>query len=248
MRGDLNEQFQRAQNAAGADNTSEKVIIGVAIFVAVCFIAMVIGITVFIVKTIDKFIEAEPATNINPEIVTRINEANKNIFGGDTTDSGSSGSYSGDPNFKFGEVNGTKYYSEYSGVSFTAPGDWILTSYAGTSSSSSPRDMSATGNNMSSSVVIQYENMKANGYTSADDALNSTRTVASSQNNSLVDDKASAKWGGNKFRGIIYKNTVVAAYPTYCEVLCAEVNGYVLRITLSAGSENDLAILRTYFK
>ncbi|MBQ2499909.1 MAG: hypothetical protein II522_00370, partial [Clostridia bacterium] len=67
MRGDLNDQFQRAQSAANGDNTSERVIIGVAIFMAVCFIAMIVGITVFVVKTLDKFVEAEPATNINPE-------------------------------------------------------------------------------------------------------------------------------------------------------------------------------------
>ena len=245
MRGDLNEQFQRAQSAAGGDNTSEKVIVGVAVFVAVCFIAIVIGITVFVVKTIDKFIEAEPQTNINPELVTRINDLNQRAFGGDTTDT--SNKYA-DPNFKYGTVNGTSYYSEYSGVSFNAPSDWILTSYAASTPSTSTRDMSATGNRMSSSVIIQYESMKANGYTSLDDALKTSRTTANSQNNTLVDDKVSAKWGGNKFTGLIYKNTLVASNPTYCEILVAEVNGYILRITLTASSEDNLAILRTYFK
>ncbi|MCR4747145.1 MAG: hypothetical protein K5836_01595 [Clostridiales bacterium] len=248
MRGDLNDQFQRAQSAANGDNTSERVIIGVAIFMAVCFIAMIVGITVFVVKTLDKFVEAEPATNINPELVTQINDLNNQIFNGGKQNPDGGGSIASDSNFKFGTVNGTSYYSEFSGVSFTAPADWLFTSYASDTVSTSPRDLSATGNHMSSSVVIQYESKKANGYQSTDDALKSTRIMASEQNNTIVDNKASTKWGGNKFVGIIYKNEVVASYPTYYEVLVAEVNGYMLRITLSAGSENDLAIVRSYFK
>lgn len=248
MRGDLNDQFQRAQSAANGDNTSEKVIIGVAAFMAIAFIAMVIGITVFIVKSLDKFIEAEPATNINPELVTQINDLNNQIFNGGSQNPDGSGSVASDANFKFGTVNGTSYYSEFSGVSFTAPADWLFTSYASDTVSTSPKDLSATGNHMSSSVIIQYESKKANGYQNASDALVSTQTVATGQNNTIVDNKASAKWGGNKFVGIIYKNEVVPSYPTYYEVLVAEVNGYILRISLSAASENDLAILRTYFK
>ena len=243
MRGDLNDRFQRAQSAANGDNTSEKVIIGVAVFVAVCFLLIIVGMTIFAVKTIDKFIDAEPATKINPETVTRINDAGNRIFGGDTSDSGST-----DSNFRFGTVNGTSYYSEYSGVSFTAPSDWILTSYASSGAASSMKDMTGTGNSMRSSVIIQYESKKANGYESVDDALKTTFTVASSQNNTLVDDRASAKWGGNKFTGVIYKNSVVSSVSTYYEVLVSEVNGYMLRITLSAPSEDELAILRTYFK
>ncbi len=239
MRGDLNDQFQRAQSATGDDN-SQKVIIGAAIFMAFVFIAMIVAGLVFFVKTVDKFVEAEPETHINRELVTQINDLNQQLYPDVGTNSASS-------NFQYGIVDGTSYYSEFSGVKFTAPADWHLTSYAESIASSSPKDLTASSGNMASSVIIQYESMKNYGYKSIDDAIASIINIAETQNNTILDKKAQTKWGGNKFEGVIYKKEF-AGYPTYYEVVCTQLNGYCLKITLSASSEQDLSILRAYFK
>lgn len=243
MRGDLNDQFQRAQSATSDDNTSEKVIIGVSIFVAVCFIAMIVGITIFVVKTLDKFIETEPSTNISRELVTQINDLNNQIFNGGST-SGDTGSVTAaSDGFEYGTIEGTTYYSRFSGITFAAPNDWILTSYASNNPSRSPKDMSASGNGMNCSVTIQYENMKTNNYRSAEAALDSTQKMIDSYGYTVLEKNASVKWGGNKFTGIIFKDT----FSNYKEVLVAEVNGYILKISLSASSDTNLSICRSYF-
>ncbi|MDO5449066.1 MAG: hypothetical protein Q4F70_05605 [Clostridia bacterium] len=239
MRGDLNDQFQRAQTASGEDN-SQKIIVGAAIFLAFVFLAMVIAGLVFFVKTVDKFVEAEPETHINRELVTQVNELNQQLYPDVNTNSGSS-------NFQYGTVEGTNYYSEFSGIKFTPTSDWVLTSYAESLASSSPKDLTASSGNLSSSVIIQYESMKNYGYSSIDDAIASAKTIAEQQNNRIIDSKAQTKWGGNKFEGIIYEKNF-SGYLTYYEVLCTQINGYCLKITISAGSEQDLSIVRAYFK
>ncbi|MBQ0136235.1 MAG: hypothetical protein KBS43_05830 [Oscillospiraceae bacterium] len=249
MRGDLNDQFQRAQNAANDDNTTQKIIIGVSIFVAFCFFAIIIAGVVFFCKTADKFINTEPVTSINRELVTEINDINSQLFGnGSTSNTGSNiGSNTAggltNSDFEFGTITGTTYRSNFSGLTFVAPNDWILTSYATSSPSKSPKDMSASGNGMNCSVTLQYESMKTNGYKNADDSLESTQKMIDSYGYSVIDKNAVAKWGGNKFSGIIFKDT----FGNYKEVLVSEVNGYVLKITLSGSTEDNLAICRSYF-
>ncbi len=244
MRGDLNDQFQRAQSAGSDDNTSEKIIIIVSIIVALCFISIIIGGTVFFVKTLDKFIDAEPATNINPELVTQINDINSKIYGGtSSTTSGTGAVTTGSDGFEFGSVDGTTYYSKFSGISFVAPSDWIMTSYATNNPSRSPKDMSASGNGMGCSVTLQYESMKYNNYGDASDALESTKKMIENYGYTIIDNNATSKWGGNKFKGIIFKDT----FGSYKEVLVSEVNGYVLKITISGSDETNLSICRSYF-
>lgn len=239
MRGDLNDQFQRAQTVTDDDN-SQKIIVGAAIFMAFVFIVIVVAGLVFFVKTVDKFIEAEPETHISRELATQVNELNQQLYPDVNNNSGNS-------DFQYGTVEGTNYYSEFSGIKFTAPADWMFTSYAESLPSSSPKDLTASSGNMSMSVIIQYESMKNYGYKSVDDAIDSLLSIAENQNSTILDKKAQTKWGGNKFEGIIYKK-VFANYPTYYEVLCTQLNGYCLKITLSASSEQDLSILRAYFK
>ena len=245
MRGDLNDQFQRAQTAMDDDN-SQKIIIGVAAFMAVAFIAMVVAGIVFFVKTVDKFVEAEPETHINREIVTQVDRLNDQLFNGGAN---SNANQQGQVNstFAYGTVDGTSYYSELSGISFRAPSDWSFTSYAESIAPTSPKDLTASSGNMSSSVIIQYENMKMYGYKSIDDAIASVTKIAQGQNNQIVDKNAKTKWGGNKFDGIIYKKEFVSGYPTYYEVVCAQIGEYCLKITLSASSDSELSVLRSYF-
>ena len=245
MRGDLNDQFQRAQTAMDDDN-SQKVIIGVAAFMAFAFIAMVVAGIVFFVKTVDKFVEAEPETHINREIVTQMDRLNDQLFNGGTGSS-LSGEGQSTSTFQYGSVDGTSYYSELSGISFRAPSDWNFTSYAEKIAPTSPKDLTASSGNMASSVIIQYENMKMYGYKSIDDAIASVTKIAQGQNNQIVDKNAKTKWGGNKFEGIIYKKEFVSGYPTYYEVVCTQIGDYCLKITLSASSDSDLSVLRSYF-
>ena len=245
MRGDLNDQFQRAQTAMDDDN-SQKVIIGVAAFMAFAFIAMVVAGIVFFVKTVDKFVEAEPETHINREIVTQMDRLNDQLFNGGTGSS-LSGEDQSTSTFQYGSVDGTSYYSELSGISFRAPSDWNFTSHAEKIAPTSPKDLTASSGNMASSVIIQYENMKMYGYKSIDDAIASVTKIAQGQNNQIVDKSAKTKWGGNKFEGIIYKKEFVSGYPTYYEVVCTQIGDYCLKITLSASSDSDLSVLRSYF-
>ena len=245
MRGDLNDQFQRAQTAMDDDN-SQKIIIGVAAFMAFAFIAMVVAGIVFFVKTVDKFVEAEPETHINREIVTQMDRLNDQLFNGGTGSS-LSGEDQSTSTFQYGSVDGTSYYSELSGISFRAPSDWNFTSYAEKIAPTSPKDLTASSGNMASSVIIQYENMKMYGYKSIDDAIASVTKIAQGQNNQIVDKSAKTKWGGNKFEGIIYKKEFVSGYPTYYEVVCTQIGDYCLKITLSASSDSDLSVLRSYF-
>ena len=85
------------------------------------------------------------------------------------------------------------------------------------------------------------------GYKSIDDAIASVTKIAQGQNNQIVDKSAKTKWGGNKFEGIIYKKEFVSGYPTYYEVVCTQIGDYCLKITLSASSDSDLSVLRSYF-
>lgn len=228
MRGDLNDQFQRAQGVSADDNTSQKIIIAVAITLAVCFILIVIVGVIFITKTMDKFVDAEGTESYNTEVVTDDTGA---IVATPTTE------------FQYGVIDGTTYYSSFSGIRFAAPSDWMFTSYETARPSKSPKDMSASGNNMSCSVVLQYESIQSNRYNSVTDALDSTQKMIDSYGYKVLDSNASAKWGGNMFTGMIFVDT----FNNYKEVLVAEVNGYVLKISLTASSDTNLSIIRSYF-
>ena len=91
--------------------------------------------------------------------------------------------------------------------------------------------------------------MSAKSYSSASDALKSSIIIANTGDNAqMLDENVSAKFGGNKFTGIRYKKTMDASYAYYVEVLCAEVNGYALKITVQANTEEELNSVIAMFK
>lgn len=244
MRGDLNEQFQRAQSAGDDDNT-QKIIIIVAAVVFLCFLAGLVGFVAFGVKTVDKIIETPAATNLDPTAIDKLSDQVSTIYDYGTTGTTASKSSTTTSDFVYGTVEGTTYYSTFSGVSVKAPDDWVMTSYESSIPGRSPKDMSASGDGIS--IVIQYENMEYFDYETADDALETTRTVASSNGNQLIEDDQVAKWGGNKFKGLIYKKTMGTYLVTYYEVFACEINGYAMKVTISGQSTDDIAIGRSYF-
>mgnify|MGYP003291925117 CR=1 FL=1 len=248
MRGDLSDQLQRAQSSVDKDDQSNKIIIGVAIIILVAFIAAVIAGTIFIIKFVDKVIDTPydgPTGIVTNQYMTNGNAGG--LFSG-----GNEGSQIGDSNFIYGTVDNNKYYSQFSGITFYPGEDWMITSYADNRSSTrAPKDITASGPRLSSSVTILYENMASYNYSSAEDALTSVKTMINSNQSStvyeIIDDNAIVKWGGNKLRGIIYTSQVMNSYKYYTEVLVAEINGYALKISIKANSNEELEIVRSYF-
>ncbi len=253
MRGDLNDQLQRAQAGAGEDKAPKYIVIAAAVLL-VSFLVAVIAGTVFFIKVLDKF--SEPSDyDSSVESTSRVN-----IFGSSSSTTAKS-SFSGfgktqagnqqlTSSFRYGKVDGTSYYSEFSGISFNAPSGWTLTSFSGsTSNLLYPKDFSASSEDLSSSVVLSYEAMSAKSYSSASDALKSSITIANTGDNAqMMDENVSKTFGGNKFTGIKYKKTMDENYAYYVEVLCAEVNGYALKITIQTNTEDELNSVISMFK
>lgn len=232
MRGDLSDQLNRAQSAVDKDDTSNKILIGVAIFVLVAFIGAVLALTIFAVKFLDKFANTEYD---GPTVINGSSLSPTYAYGG-----GSSSA-----NIVYGTVENNVYHSSFSGITFAPTSDWILTSYADNFSN---KDLSASGPNLATSVTIVYEDMKAYNYSSAEDALELTETLIKNQASAqytVVDKNAVAKWGGHKFKGLIYKSEGFTSY--YMEVLVTEVDGFVLEISIKGDTEDDLSIVRSYF-
>ncbi|MDO4833145.1 MAG: hypothetical protein Q4A45_07085 [Clostridia bacterium] len=252
MRGDLNDQLQRAQAGVTEDKAPKYIVIAAAVLL-VSFLVAVIAGTVFFIKALDKFSEPSPDTTAGQTAQggifgSSVTTTRKSAFGGfGKTQAGNQQLTS---NFQYGKVDGTSYYSEFSGISFNAPSGWTLTSFNGsTTNLLYPKDFSASSENLSASVVLSYEAMSAKSYSSASDALKSSIIIANTGDNAqMLDENVSAKFGGNKFTGIRYKKTMDASYAYYVEVLCAEVNGYALKITVQANTEEELNSVIAMFK
>ncbi len=252
MRGDLNDQLQRAQAGVAEDKAPKYIVIAAAVLL-VSFLVAVIAGTVFFIKALDKFSEPSPDTTTGQTAQggifgSSVTTTKKSAFGGfGKTQAGNQQLTS---NFQYGKVDGTSYYSEFSGISFNAPSGWTLTSFNGsTTNLLYPKDFSASSENLSASVVLSYEAMSAKSYSSASDALKSSIIIANTGDNAqMLDENVSAKFGGNKFTGIRYKKTMDASYAYYVEVLCAEVNGYALKITVQANTEEELNSVIAMFK
>lgn len=237
MRNDLNEQFQRAQ-AAEMDDGPRKWIIALIAGAFLVFGLIVVAGTIFFVKTLDKFFEENPGPGSSYSSEYDADSS----FSDRVSDRNYGSSNSVVSNFEYGTVNGNSYYSEFSGVSFKAPSSWVVTGYADSSYSNllSPRDLSASDDDLSTSVVITYQAMKSHLYKSAEDALEKHMDTATRENNSLVNSDVTASFGGNQFIGIIYKKTLSDTYSYFTEVLVSEVNGYILEIYIQADTEADL--------
>ena len=247
MRGDLNDQLQRAQARVGEDKAPKYIVIAAAVLL-VSFLVAVIAGTVFFIKALDKF--TEPSSSDSS--ITTTGQAN--IFG-TTSSTTKKSAFAGfgktqagnqqlTSSFQYGKVDGTSYYSEFSGISFNAPSGWTLTSNL-----LYPKDFSASSEDLSSSVVLSYEAMSAKSYSSASDALKSSIAIANTGDNAqMMDENISEKFGGNKFTGIKYKKTMDETYAYYVEVLCAEVNGYALKITIQTNTEDELNSVISMFK
>ena len=232
MSKDLNQQFQRANASGFDDNAQHKLIIAGCGAVALAFILGIIGLTIFFVKAADKFIDAPSTTS--------------SYLSGQS----SSGSIYSSSNFVFGEVDkeAQTYTSSFSGVSFCPTTTWTMSSATTTvSTAATIKDFSATGPSSLGTpmVTIVFENMTMRGYSSASDSLATTKTlVAGNDGLLMVDESAVAKWGGHKFTGVIYKHT---KYSSYTEVLVAEVDGYIMKISITADSDENLGVVRSYF-
>lgn len=246
MRGDLNDQLQRAQAGVAEDKAPKYIVIAAAVLL-ISFLVAVIAGTVFFIKALDKF--SEPTTSDTTVGAT----GQVGIFGSSVTTTKAASGFAGfgktqagnqqlTSSFKYGKIDGTSYYSEFSGIGFKAPSGWTLTSFSGsTSNLLYPKDFSASSEDLLCSVVLSYEAMSAKSYSSAADALKSSITIANTGDNAqMLDEGVSEKFGGNKFTGIKYKKTMDETYAYYVEVLCAEVNGYALKITVQTNTEEEL--------
>ena len=246
MHNDLNEQFQRAQ-AAEMDDGPRKWIVALIAGAFLVFGLIIVAGTIFFVKTLDKFFEENPDSGSS---YSSEYDADSN-FSDRVSDRDYGSSNFVTSNFEYGTVNGNSYYSEFSGISFKAPADWVVTGYSDSSYSNllSPRDLSASDDDMSTSVVITYQAMKSHLYTKAEDALEKhIDTATTVENNSLVNSDVTASFGGNQFVGIIYKKTMSDTYSYFTEVLVSEVNGYILEIYIQADTEADLKSTLAMFK
>lgn len=256
MRGDLNEQLQRAQASAGDTDKSQQLILGVGIFLIISFIVCIIAGTAFFIKMVDKFVDTDTTTASQ----TQGNLPGAFSSGGETTNSNSftgklknrSEAMEVTKNFQFGTVDGTTYHSNFSGITFTAPSDWVLSPVEDTKKTTTallhPKDFSASSENLSQSVIISYEVMSYYGYNSIEDAMASTITLATGgMNNSMVDDNVSLSLGGRDFKGIIYKKTMGSGFEYYNEVIFAEVQGYALKIQIQANTQGELSSILSMF-
>lgn len=256
MRLDLNDQLQKGQDLIGDDGRKKKKIaIGLAIAFGVSLILLIIFATAFFVKTMDRFLDpnATPSRDHTGSYSYSGNEDELAQIAWGTKGEGTSSPYfsqdNSNSNFVYGTVSGTSYYSTFSGVKFNAPADWNLSGYVEGNFSNilAPTDLKASNGDMSASVSINYKSMTNHLYSSAAEALKNYVSQAETGNSQMINDSASASFGGNKFNGVIYKKTLDANYTYYIEVLVAEVNGYVLEIYVEAGSADQLASVMAMF-
>lgn len=245
---DLNEQFQRAQ-AVQTNEGMPKWLIALIVGMILSLGLIIVMGTVFIVKMLDKVVAA-PSDSDSSYSQEYSEDSGVDIFGTGNADSDSTGgttnrfqSSSKDvtANFKFGTVSGTSYYSSFSGVSFKAPSDWSVSSYAESKYVNllSPKDMSASSKDMSETVIISYEAMKSHFYEDIREALSTQIRMATTGTNTMINDNVSASYGGNQFTGILYKKSS-EFYTGYIQVMVAEVNGYVLEIYVESDTQEEL--------
>lgn len=255
MRGDLNEQFQRAQ--AVTDNGGpRKWLIALIIGFLVMFLVVIILGTVFIVNTFDKFVDSEPGASSGTSNYTE----NPTASGGfDPFNPTGGGSQTVRPSreqvteipIEYGTVTGTSYFSSFSGVSFSAPSDWSVTSAGGENflSAMNSKDLSASSANLSSNVGINYKSSKSLTYKSAADTIADYKAdVQGMANGTILDDDVSATYGGNRFSGIIYKKTVDENFAYYTEILVTELKGYIMEIYVETNSQEELNSIMGMFK
>ncbi|NLL62756.1 MAG: hypothetical protein GX241_00695 [Ruminococcaceae bacterium] len=252
MRGDLNDRLQRAQVSKGKDKAPTIVVVGVVtLFFGFLFCAIV-G-TALIVKTIDRFSgnPSESDGGVKSGFEDATAQFDPYQAGGGNTNGYIASMEERDAaaaKFVYGTVDGTSYYSSMSGISFKAPSNWTLTSYASDRVSKiSQKDMSASNaENFNQSVTLNYLSLLSNSYSSVDDVINRAKNTATTGvNNQMVDENVTANFGGRSFKGVRYKNV---AYNFYTEILVTEVDTYALEIAIKADTEAEIAAIRAMFK
>ena len=245
MYNDLKDRLNEIQyEGAPKPVKTPKWVMGLAIALVVLIIVMIIAGTVVVVKVLNTVTDSVTSA---ADTGGYTQEDSTNRF--DRNDRYQNSNKETVP-FKYGTVNGTSYYSEFSGVSFDAPDDWNMQGYENNkyANTVSSRDMSASSRDLMTTVSVTYSSMAAHSYKKVEDALESQKQVATSvENNSMVDDNVREKVGGRSFVGIRYKKEIPNK-TYYIQSMVTEVKGYAMEIYIEADTEKEIEKVIKMFK
>lgn len=240
-------------------NDSNKLIIVAAVVIILVFLGAIIGSMFLFTNVIGRFAEDDSAevTTITYSMKTRGtynygagsayttgSAYSYDLYGddgadmsGETTLPKVTSNYGTGSEFVYGRVSGTKYHSDFSGMTFDAPSGWTLNGATKADvTATTILDLDAYNKTKTMSVKLQYFALSGGNYSSTNDVLKALKAQLGDGVETTSKTKSIA---GNNFKGFSFEGMSGSDVAT-SQVMVAQVKGYALVLQVVAPTQSDI--------